>query len=82
MEIRFHLCLLELKTPTPEIKNSLNQLNSRLDTAEGKNNEREDTELETIQTETREKKTGGKYLLSLSDFWDIMRQSNKHVSRF
>lgn len=67
MEIRFYLCFLELKNPIPEIKNLLNRLNSRLDTAKDKSNDLEDIIIETIQTEARgEKKMGRK---STEPYW-------------
>lgn len=79
MEIRFYLCFLELKNPIPEIKNLLNRLNSRLDTAEDKSNELEDIIIETIQTEARGGKKWEENQLSLTGLWDIIKQSNKHV---
>lgn len=54
------LCHLQLKNPPHEIKNSLNRLNSMLDTAENKNSELEDIEIQTFQISVRAKKDWGK----------------------
>lgn len=54
------LCHLQLKNPPHEIKNSLNRLHSRLDTAENKNSELEDIEIQTFQISVRAKKDLGK----------------------
>lgn len=47
---------LQLKNPSSEIQNSLNRVNSTLDTAENKSSELEDIVIETIQIKVREKK--------------------------
>ena len=52
------LCLLQLNNPPPEMKNSLNRHNSRLNTAENKTNKFKDTAIDTIQIKVRQKKDG------------------------
>ena len=46
-----------MKTIATEAKDTLDWIKCRLDTAEGKINEPEDTVTETIQNETQRKKT-------------------------